>query len=128
MDDTDVLGAIKEWQFCGDKILATLSNKIIQRKLLKTEITNKPVSEKRLIEMKKRAAKYYNIEIAETDYLVFKDSISNNAYSLNKSNINILYKDGSLKDIVEASDQLNISALSKSVKKHFFCYPKECKI
>ena len=45
-----------------------------------------------------------------------------------KSNINILYKDGSLKDIVEASDQLNISALSKSVKKHFFCYPKECKI
>ena len=78
--------------------------------------------------MKKRVAKYYDIEIAETDYLVFKDSISNNAYSLNKSNINILYKDGSLKDIVEASDQLNISALSKSVKKHFFCYPKECKI
>ena len=128
LDDTDVLGAIKEWQFCGDKILATLSNKIIQRKLLKTEITNKPISEERLMQMKKRVAKYYDIEIAETDYLVFKDSISNNAYSLNKSNINILYKDGSLKDIVEASDQLNISALSKSVKKHFFCYPKECKI
>ena len=128
LDDSDVLGAIKEWQYCEDKILATLSNKIIQRKLLKTKITNKPVSEERLIEMRKKAAKYYNIDIAETAYLVFKDSISNNAYSLNKSNINILYKDGSLKDIVEASDHLNISALSKSVKKHFFCYPKECKI
>jgi len=128
LDDTDVLGAIKEWQFCGDKILAILSNKIIQRKLLKTDITNEAVSEEKLIEMKKRVAKYYNIDIAETDYLVFEDSISNNAYSSNKSNINILYKDGSLKDIVEASDQLSISALSKSVKKHFFCYPKECKI
>ena len=39
-----------------------------------------------------------------------------------------IYKDGSLKDIAEASDQLNISALSKVVTKHFVCYPKECKL
>ena len=128
LDDQDVLAAIKEWQFHEDKILATLSNKIIQRKLLKIEVTDEAVSEARLLEIKNRVANYYNIDITKTDYLAFEDSISNNAYTSNKSNINILYKDGSLKDIADASDQLNISALSKPVKKHFFCYPKECKL
>ena len=127
LDDKDILAAIKEWQFHEDKILSTLSNKIIQRKLLKIEITNEDVSEEKLLEMKKRVAKHYRIDISQTEYLVFEDSISNNAYNAHKSNINILYKDGSLKDIADASDQLNISALSKPVKKHFFCYPKECK-
>ena len=78
--------------------------------------------------MKKQVADYYNIDISQTHYLAFEDSISNNAYTSHKSNINILYKDGSLKDIADASDQLNISALSKPVKKHFFCYPEECKL
>lgn len=128
LDDQDVLAAIKEWQFHEDKILATLSNKIIQRKLLKIKVTDEAVSEARLLEMKNRVANYYDIDITQTEYLAFNDSISNNAYNAHKSNINILYKDGSLKDIADASDQLNISALSKPVKKHFFCYPKECKI
>ena len=128
VDDQDVLAAIKEWQFHEDKILATLSNKIIQRKLLKIKVTDEAVSEARLLEMKNRVANYYDIDITQTEYLAFNDSISNNAYNAHKSNINILYKDGSLKDIADASDQLNISALSKPVKKHFFCYPKECKI
>ena len=91
-------------------------------------MTDEAVSEARLLEMKNRVASYYDIDITQTEYLAFHDSISNNAYSANKSNINILYKDGSLKDIADASDQLNISALSKPVKKYFFCYPKECKL
>ena len=128
LDDQDVLAAIKEWKFHEDKVLATLSNKIIQRKLLNIEVTDEAVSEARLLEMKNRVASYYDIDITQTEYLAFHDSISNNAYSANKSNINILYKDGSLKDIADASDQLNISALSKPVKKYFFCYPKECKL
>ena len=128
LDDQDVLGAIKEWQFHEDKILATLSNKIINRKLLKIEVTDKAVSKTRLTKMKKQVADYFNIDISQTHYLAFEDSISNNAYTSHKSNINILYKDGSLKDIADASDQLNISALSKPVKKHFFCYPEECKL
>ena len=128
LDDQDVLGAIKEWQFHDDKILSTLSNKIINRKLLKIEITDESVSKKILTEMKSRVADYYKIDITETHYLAFEDSISNNAYTSHKSNINILYKDGILKDIADASDQLNISALSKPVKKHFFCYPEECKL
>jgi len=37
----------------------------------------------------------------------------------------MLYRDGSTKDISEASDMLNISVLSKQVRKHYFCYMKD---
>ena len=128
LDDHDVLAALKEWQFNEDEILAILSNKIIKRKLLKIEITDTAVSKEKLLKMKQLATRHYGVDMKLADYLVFEDCISNNAYTANKSNINILYKDGSLKDIAEASDQLNISALSKVVTKHFICYPKECKL
>jgi len=36
-----------------------------------------------------------------------------------------LYKNGKIQDIIEASDQLNLKALSKTVTKYFICYPKE---
>ena len=38
--------------------------------------------------------------------------------------INILYKNGKVKDIREASD-INLSVLTKTVRKYFVCYPKE---
>ena len=41
--------------------------------------------------------------------------------------IQILYKNGEIVDIAEASDMLNTSVLSKTVRKYFLCYPKEIK-
>ena len=42
-----------------------------------------------------------------------------------KQNINILHKTGKIEDIVKATDQLNLKALSKPVTKYYICYPKE---
>ena len=38
--------------------------------------------------------------------------------------IDILHKSGKIEDIVKASDQLNLKALSKPVTKYYICYPK----
>ena len=46
---------------------------------------------------------------------MFTGSISNQAYQLKKQSINILHKSGKIEDIVKASDQLNLKALSKNV-------------
>jgi hypothetical protein len=56
---------------------------------------------------------------------VFQGKITNQAYQQKKENIDVLYKNGKIKDIVKASDQLNLKALSKPVTKHYMCYPKE---
>ena len=65
-----------------------------------------------------------NISIDDTNYLVFTGKVSNNAYQYHKTHINILMKNGEIKDITDASDQFNIDALSKTVNKYFLCYPK----
>ena len=38
--------------------------------------------------------------------------------------IDILFNDGSIKNIAQASDMLNISLLSKKVKKYYLCYQR----
>jgi hypothetical protein len=43
-------------------------------------------------------------------------------YSEKDDSIDILYKDGTVKDISRASDMLNIELLSKKVVKHYFAY------
>ena len=61
----------------------------------------------------------------EAEYFIFSYKISNSTYSIEKSNINILMKNGSVTDITAASDQFNIDALNKTVNKYFLCYPKK---
>ena len=88
--------------------------------------TNKPFSESRIERIKKEVKKLYALEnMEDVGYFVFTSSTSNSAYNPEKGNINILFKDGTLKDIAVASDQLNVSVLSAPVTKYFLCYPKE---
>ena len=68
--------------------------------------------------------KEFDISEKEVEYLVFTNKVSNNAYHYSKTHINILMKDGTIKDITEASDQFTIDALSKTVNKYFLCFPK----
>jgi hypothetical protein len=74
--------------------------------------------------MRERVAKHLSISTEEAKYLVLSDSISNYAYSDMDDRITILDKKGNTRDIADASDMLNISVLSKTVRKYFLCYPK----
>lgn len=51
-------------------------------------------------------------------------STAKNMYNKADDSIDILYNDGSTKNIAEASDMLNISLLSKKVKKYDLCYQR----
>lgn len=68
--------------------------------------------------------KYKLIDKQMAGYFVFSSETSNSAYDAEKGNIYILFKDGTLLDVAEASDQLNISVMLKPVKKYYLCYPK----
>ena len=66
----------------------------------------------------------FNIPKKETSYFVFQGEITNSAYEPSSEEIFIIYNNGKRADFEKASD-INLSVLSKTVKKHFFCYPKE---
>ena len=59
----------------------------------------------------------------EAAYFIFTDTIANSAYNLKSDRINILFKNGEVKDLTEAADTLSLSVLSKPVEKHFLCLP-----
>jgi len=123
LDDFDILGAIKVWQFHNDFILSNLSKRIINRDLLKIEISKNKFKEEIIDELRKKIQSKYNLTEIETNYFIYSDTLKNNAYNESKQNINILMKSGEIVDLSKASDNLNISALSKPVKKYFLCYP-----
>ena len=52
------------------------------------------------------------------------ETVTTDTYSSSDDTINILMKDGTIRDIAEASDMLNISVLTRKVQKHYFCYYK----
>lgn len=128
LDDFDVLTSLKEWVHHPDKTLSYLSHCIVNRRLFRVEIQNMEFNSHKIGLIKQEAKKEFKINDEETDYFVFSDATTNYAYKPQDRGINILYKDGTLKDIGEASDQLNISVLSKPVKKFFLCYPKTIKL
>ncbi|MFG6687003.1 HD domain-containing protein [Mariniflexile sp. HNIBRBA6329] len=125
LDDFDIVSAMKHWQYDDDFVLSNLCEMIINRNLLTIKLKNKPIKEKDLQKHIDKLILEYHITEAEAKYFVFIGSISNQAYQNNHKGINILHKSGKVDDIVKASDQLNLKALSKPVTKYYICYPKE---
>lgn len=124
LDDIDILAAIKVWQHHGDVVLSNLCRMILERRLLHIKLKNKPVNHNKFEERFSTFRKQYGLTETETAYFVFQGSIGNKAYDRDQQNINILSDSGKIIDVARASDQLNLTALSETVTKHFYCYPK----
>jgi len=125
LDDYDIMASVKVWTRHPDKVLSKLCNMLVNRNLYKIELQNKPFDSETIIKYEQRAEKKLKIKGNEVHYFVFTDQVQSNIYSSDKIRINILSKDGSISDISEASDQLNIEVLDKTVKKYYLCYPKD---
>jgi len=125
LDDFDIISALKNWQFHDDFILSSLSKMIINRDLLKIKVSSEKFPKEELEKLTVKLLENNLISKNEVDYFVFKGKIKNQAYDKAAEPIRILKKDQTIEDVVEASDQLNLKALSKPVTKYFICYPKQ---
>ena len=123
LDDFDVFTCIKVWAESKDKVISKLSNMLINRNLLKVQISSKKFSFEKLEKIKLSHQKKLGITAEEINYFVFQKEMTNNAYDPRKDKIKILFNNGLIKDITLASDNLNISALSKPVKKYYLFAP-----
>jgi hypothetical protein len=124
LDDYDVLGAIKSWQFHTDFVLSSLSKMIINRDLLKIIVLDQKVDAEQLVHYKNKIMNLYSLSDKEANYFVFKGKLKNQAYNKESEPIRILKKDGEIENLVDSSDQLQVKALSKSVTKYYICFPK----
>jgi uncharacterized protein len=123
LDDYDILGAIKVWQHSDDKVLSELSRRIVDRELFKIEVSKEPFTAERIAAIKSTVKLNLEISDESVEHFVYTDVLTNNAYNEDKENINLIMKSGEIMDLSKASDNLNISALTKPVEKYFLSYP-----
>jgi HD superfamily phosphohydrolase len=124
LDDNDIYASIKVWQNHSDKILSLLCTNLINRHLYKIEIASFEYGKDNVSALLKKAAAKFEVTEKEVSYFVFTGTVENKAYTITTDSINILMKNGEVKDVANASDHLNINALSETVKKFFLCQPK----
>ena len=123
LDDNDIMTCIKVWMKSKDIVLSRLASMLIERKLLKVKISNTSFDDEQVNEIRKIHQKELGMNDHEIKYFVFQEQMINNAYDPRKDTIKIKYKDGTVKDITDASDNLNVSSLAKPVTKHYLFAP-----
>ena len=124
LDDYDIISALKMWQFHEDFVLKSLSGMIINRDLLKVKISEDKYTQEQVDDLIAKVVKLYGLTNHDASYFVTRGKIKNQAYSKDSEPIRIYKKDLTVEDVVTASDQLNLKALTKPVTKYYICFPK----
>jgi HD superfamily phosphohydrolase len=124
LDDTDIWSSVKVWMQSQDKILAMLATDLIDRNIFKVEIREQPISLEEIHSIQTHIARKASVSFTDASYLLSVNAIQKDMYDVNDDKITILYKDGTCRDIAEASDLLNIALLSKKIRKYYLCYQR----
>ena len=124
LDDSDLWSAMKVWKHSHDKILATLATDMLDRHIFRVEVYEQPVDEERIEELQRQIAMQMDIPLCDAHYLMNVSTIQKDMYNVDDDSIAILYKDGTIKDISEASELLNVQLLSKKIRKYYLCYQR----
>jgi uncharacterized protein len=122
MDDYDVLSTIKNWMFYPDTILSLLCRSLVERRLLKVKFQAEPFDAVYIQTLRNSICNKLNITPTEAAYLVFTGEASNTTYNPAEEHINILFKDGSIKDISNVDNALIQHNLSRPMKKFYICH------
>ena len=112
LDDSDVLSAIKAWMNSDDKVLALLSEMFINRRLFRGTLRDKPLTESEKKTLTSRLAQSLGIREDDAHYFYEEHISTSNTYSEKADSIDILYHDGTVKDISEASEILDLRLLT----------------
>lgn len=121
LDDFDIIYALKTWSTHPDRLLAYLSESLLNRKLFRLEFHYFPFASDYVAQIQDQVLAAFEENEAALPYLVLKGSESNSAYRKFKDEIKILHKNGKVLPMSESSDY---DIQSKEVVKYYLCYPK----
>ncbi len=124
LDDSDIWSALKVWKNSNDLILSTLATNMVDRRLFRVEVTEDRPTADYIQQKIHEIAVHMNISEDDAHYLLTLTEIGKDMYNPEDDSIGILYKDGSVKDISEASELLNVQLLSKKIRKYYLCYQR----
>ena len=123
LDDTDIISAMKEWQFYPDIVLSKLSKMLLNRDLLKIKVRLNDFEEQKIKRLQKLSLAK-GIEEKDMKYFVFTGVMTNRAYNPENEIIKILTKNGRVVDLSKTSEAINLEPLSQVTERYYICYPK----
>ena len=125
LDDSDIWSAMKAWRHDDDKILSTLACDMLDRHIFHVEVSEAPVAEEYIAKKAQTIAEVMGIGIEDARrYMMSVNTIQKDMYNVDDDSIAVLYKDGTIKDVSEASELLNVQLLSKKIRKYYLCYQR----
>jgi HD superfamily phosphohydrolase len=122
LDDNDFMHAIKRWSKHADKVLSILCQGILDRRLLKIKLQAEPFIKEIMQQKLTETCQKLNVSAEDAAYFVFDGEAVNTMYKTSDERINILFKDGTVKDISQVDNALIHKTLSSTVKKFYICY------
>ena len=121
LDDHDIMHAIKRWSTHPDKVLSLLCSRFLSRQLYKTTIQSEPFLPATIAAKQKQSLDAFELDPSKVGYVCFTGEATNTLYQTKDERINILFKDGSIKDISLIDNALIHQNLSAAVKKNYIC-------
>jgi uncharacterized protein len=124
LDDSDVIAAIKKWSRHPDRILSYLCRSVLDRSLFKLRLQSTPIEASEYDQVLGAVVAHWKISMADAAFLVFCGEAENSLYNPYNEKINILFRDGKVRDISEVDNALIHQKLSEPVKKFYICYTR----
>ena len=125
LDDSDIWSAMKAWRHHEDKILSTLATDMLDRHIFKVEVSEEPFEASHIETIAQEISAHMDISIEDAkQYMMSINTISKDMYNVDDDSIAILYKNGDIRDISEASELLNVQLLSKKIRKYYLSYQR----
>lgn len=122
LDDSDIYTSVKVWCESSDFILSTLSKSFIDRKLFKVDVLTEVPSELKIDALIKKYMSLFTLTREDATYLVSPRIVTTDVYDDKENSILILNNNGTISNVTEMSELLNIQLLSKFTEKYYLTY------
>jgi uncharacterized protein len=98
-----------------------LCMRMLNRNIYKTSIQATPFEGSFVEAKKQQVMQQFGVNEEEANFLCFTGIATNTTYQSKEEKINILYKDGTVKDITEVDNSMIQQNLSSQIKKFYIC-------
>ncbi|PJB11893.1 MAG: phosphohydrolase [Flavobacteriales bacterium CG_4_9_14_3_um_filter_40_17] len=123
IDDYDIIAALKDWQHHDDFVLSTLSRMLLNRKLFKIKVKDRPISDKAYHSQLANVTSDFKITEKEAAFFVVRGQMTNLAYNDKIQSIHIISKQKKIFDLINTPEKLIVSFLTEPVNKYYLCFP-----
>lgn len=133
LDDSDLLYSLKQWVQASDPVLADLCARFINRSFFRVQYLDQPPTLQQRQTWQDRVTDWLcqTFDCSSDDasmligHYLCDGQVQHVSYARDTNPIEVISRDGSMRELSAMTDTAAITALTECVQKPYVCYPKE---